>query len=303
MGLVNHSPLILTLGTSVKKPTSYLSSLKREGGNMIFSASWFPEMSIKDWGLQGAEVIIEKPLLPALEVLVGEGILISAHSPMNVQIGSVKPGVRYLSTDIICKNLQQLHQLQPGKTARVVVHAASFSGRTSEEVHEVQRKSLWSLWYKMKEKHLLDNSLICIENLGKIAQVGELDDIIKMCRLTDNFVPCIDFGHLYGRSLGKAPRSKEEFQAVFATLLSGLPTWKINTMHIHFSKLLYGDSGEIKHTTFHDKEGGPKPANFVRALASMPEDFRPVIVCESRESQRDGIQLRRNFEARSGRML
>jgi deoxyribonuclease-4 len=266
---------------------------------MIFSASWFPEMSLIDWGLQGAEVIVEKPLLPVFEKMAGEGILISAHSPMNVQIGSAKAGVRYLSTNIICDNLEAIRKVQPDKTARIVVHAASFSGRTPEEVYEIQRKTLWSLWYKMKERHLIDDCLICIENLGKVSQVGELEDIIKLCSLTDNFVPCIDFGHLYGRSLGKMLHSKEDFQAVFARLLQGLPTWKVNAMHIHFSKLLYGDAGEKKHTTFHDKEGGPKPANFIRALASMPADFNPVIVCESRESQRDGRQLRRNFEART----
>lgn len=270
---------------------------------MIFSASWYPTMSLANWKLQGAEIIIDKPLLHIYEKMVAAGILISAHSPMNVAIGSKKPGVRFLSTDTICDNLKTLHQIQPGIPSRIVVHAANFSDRTPEEVYEIQRKTLWSLYYKMKEKHLLDNSLICIENLGKVNQVGDVEDIIKLCKLTDNFIPCIDFGHLHGRSLGKFLNSKEDFESVFGMLYSSLPSWKVDCMHIHFSKLLYTKAGEKKHTTFQDKNAGPKPAFFLRALSNAPDSFNPVVVCESPDSYKDGYQMMKNFEARKKTVL
>lgn len=265
---------------------------------MKFSACWYPTQNLSDWRLDGAEIIIEKSLIPIYEKMVEHGLFLTVHSPMNVIIGSVKKSVRYMSTETICEQLEILHRVQPNQPARIVVHAANFSDRTPEEVWEVQRKTLWSLYYKMKERNLLNDSFICIENLGKVNQVGDVADIIRLCNITDNFIPCIDFGHLHGRSLGKFLNSKEEFQSVFQQLYAGLPAWKVNMMHIHFSKLLYTDKGEKKHTEFHDKPAGPKPSFFVRSLSDLPPAFDPVIVCESPNSYVDGYQLMRNYRAR-----
>lgn len=266
---------------------------------MIFSADWYSTDATTGWDLQGAEVILDAPVLPKIsELKANTGVYLSLHSPMSVAIGSKKPGVRFMSTEIVCKHLETLRQIQPNTTNRIVVHAANYSERTPEETYEVQRKTLWSLWFKMRDKGLLDNSLICIENLGKISQVGEVSDIIKLCSLTDNFIPCIDFGHLHGRTLGKFLNSKEEFESVFQQLYSELPAWKVNSMHIHFSKLEYTNKGEKRHVPFSIKEAGPKPAQFLRALPER-SDFNPVIVCESPNSYYDGRLLQRNYQARA----
>ena len=265
---------------------------------MIFSADWYPEYATTGWELQGAEVILESAVIPKIrELKENTGVYLSMHSPMTVSIGSTKPGVRFMSTETVCKHLKAMQDIQPGVTNRIVVHAANISDRTPEEVYEVQRKTLWSLWFKMKEKGLLDNSLICLENLGKINQVGTVEDICRLCGLTDNFIPCIDFGHLHGRSLGKFLNTKEEFEQVFSQLYASLPAWKVDCMHIHFSKLEYTNKGERRHVPFDVREAGPKPANFLRSLPDRP-GFNPVIVCESPKPYTDGMKLKRNYEAR-----
>jgi deoxyribonuclease-4 len=264
---------------------------------MIFSADWYPTDPTTGWQL-GAEVILDSPVIPKIrELKANTGTYLSMHSPMTVSIGSTKPGVRFMSTETICRHLTAMRDIQPGVTNRIVVHAANISDRTPEEVYEVQRKTLWSLWYKMRDAGLLDNSLICLENLGKINQVGTVEDICRLCSLTDNFIPCIDFGHLHGRSLGKFLNTKEEFESVFQMLYAMLPAWKVDAMHIHFSKLEYTNKGEKRHVPFSVKEAGPKPGNFLRALPERP-GFNPVIVCESPNSYHDGMKLKRNFEAR-----
>lgn len=265
---------------------------------MIFSADWYPTDATSGWKLQGAEVILEDNIIRKVtEFKQNTGVMLSMHAPMSVSIGSKKPGVRFMSTETICKHLVHMREIQPGAANRIVVHAANFSERSAEEVFEVQRKTLWSLWYKMRDLHLLDNSLICLENLGKISQVGDVLDICRLCNLTDNFIPCIDFGHLHGRTLGKFLNNKEEFQSVFDVLYANLPAWKVNTMHIHFSKLEYTDKGEKRHVPFSIREAGPKPALFLR---SLPEHsaFDPVIVCESPNSYKDGMRLQSNYYAR-----
>ena len=265
---------------------------------MIFSADWYPTDATEGWKLQGAEVILEDAVVPKIRELKNNtGIYLSMHAPMSVAIGSKKPGVRFMSTETICKHLKTMREIQPGITNRIVVHAANFSERSEEEVYEIQRKTLWSLWYKMRDLGLLDNSLICLENLGKISQVGAIEDICRLCNLTDNFIPCIDFGHLHARNLGQFLNTKEEFELVFQQLYSSLPAWKVNCMHIHFSKLEYTTKGEKKHVPFSVKEAGPKPANFLRALPNHT-GFDPVIICESPDSYRDGRKLQRNYYAR-----
>jgi len=265
---------------------------------MLFSADWYPTDATSGWKLPGAEIIIEDALLPKIQEFKNNtGVYLSMHAPMLVAIGSKKPNIRYMSTETIVRHLKIMKQIQPNTTNRIVVHAANFSERTPEEVYEVQRKTLWSLWFKMKDAGLLDSSLICIENLGKISQVGAVSDICKLCSLTDNFIPCIDFGHLHARTLGQFLNSKEDFESVFQQLYALLPAWKVNCMHIHFSKLEYTDKGEKKHVPFSVRKAGPKPANFLRSLPER-SDFNPVIVCESPNSYVDGRRLQRNYEAR-----
>lgn len=265
---------------------------------MLFSADWYPTDATTGWKLQGAEVILDDPVLPKIQEFKNNtGAYLSMHAPMLVAIGSKKPGVRFMSTETIVRHLTIMRQIQPGVTNRIVVHAANYSERTPEEVWEVQRKTLWSLWYKMRDAGLLDSSLICLENLGKLSQVGTIEDICQMCNLTDNFIPCIDFGHLHARTLGKFLNTKEEFTSVFSQLYALLPAWKVNCMHIHFSKLEYTAKGEKRHVPFSIREAGPKPAQFLRSLPERP-DFNPVIVCESPNSYHDGRLLQRNYEAR-----
>lgn len=270
---------------------------------MIFSADLYETDFDREWKLPGAEVILSETTWRGIcSFKERTGTFLTLHSPMSVSIGSTKGGVRFRSTDIVCEHLTELKKIQPNETSRIVVHAANYSDRSVEEVWEVQRKTLWSLWFKMKERGLLDNSLICIENLGKVSQVGTIEEICRLCNLTDNFIPCIDFGHLHGRTLGSFLNNKEDFEQVFRQLYSSLPAWKVNTMHIHFSKLEYTDKGEKKHVPFSKKEAGPKPGYFLRAL---PRDssFSPVIVCESPSPHRDGWALKRNFDARVKSML
>ena len=64
-------------------------------------------------------------------------------------------------------------------------------------------------------------------------------------------------------------------------------------MHIHFSKIQYGASGEIKHLTFADNVYGPD----YEPLASVIDEYRltPYIVCESDGTMSDDALIMKNF--------
>ena len=53
--------------------------------------------------------------------------------------------------------------------------------------------------------------LLCPETMGKINQLGDLEEVLAICAPSEGLLPCVDFGHLYARSLGAldgAPRER-----------------------------------------------------------------------------------------------
>ena len=176
---------------------------------MLFSADWYPTDATTGWKLQGAEVILDDPVLPKIQEFKNNtGAYLSMHAPMLVAIGSKKPGVRFMSTETIVKHLTIMRQIQPGVTNRIVVHAANYSERTPEEVWEVQRKTLWSLWYKMRDAGLLDSSLICLENLGKLS-LQNIQEFLVSLLCSKNLV-CVFRRSRNGLRPGSCPLCKPE---------------------------------------------------------------------------------------------
>ena len=58
---------------------------------------------------------------------------------------------------------------------------------------------------------------------------------------------------------------------------------RVKNFHVHFSKIMYGGKGEIKHLTFEDTVYGPEFGPLAEALFELK--LEPYIVSES-----DGTQ-------------
>ena len=54
---------------------------------------------------------------------------------------------------------------------------------------------------------------LCPETMGKIGQLGTLDEVLALCSVDKRITPCIDFGHLNARTLGGI-RSKADYAAI-----------------------------------------------------------------------------------------
>jgi deoxyribonuclease-4 len=59
--------------------------------------------------------------------------------------------------------------------------------------------------------------------------------------------------------------------------------------HVHFSKIMYGAKGEIKHLTFEDTKYGPEFLPFAEAVAEL--GLEPYIVSESDGTQAEDARL------------
>jgi deoxyribonuclease-4 len=66
-------------------------------------------------------------------------------------------------------------------------------------------------------------------------------------------------------------------------------------MHVHFSHIEYGKSGEIKHLTLEDEVFGPDFAPLAQVFAERA--MRPVVICESKDVMaEDALQLKAIYE-------
>lgn len=136
---------------------------------------------------------------------------------------------------------------------------------------------------------------LCPETMGKLGQMGTIPDIIEICKSVGlNYTrPCVDFGHLYARSLGKIPENKLYTDA-FDLIEAELGSKVVQSLHIHYSIVEYGTKGEIKHHENQNQDWGPKIDELFQLI--LERDFTPIIINESPALEADAQLLVQKWE-------
>ncbi len=148
---------------------------------------------------------------------------------------------------------------------------------------------------KTKEELGYADMLLCPETMGKKAQLGNLDEIIAMCKMGDDtIIPCIDWGHLNSRDMGVF-FTKDDYRRVIDKLVDSIGEYKTKNMHIHFSKIQFTQNGELRHLTFDDEIYGPPFEPLMEVISEYK--MTPYIVCESAGTQtRDALMMKNYYE-------
>lgn len=123
---------------------------------------------------------------------------------------------------------------------------------------------------------------ICLETMGKQNVIGSLEEICELVSIDDRLLPCIDFGHLNSRTGGKC-NSYEQFKELFNIMENKIGKERTKIFHSHFSKIEYGEKGEIRHLTFTDKKYGPEFEPLAQII--FERNYTPTIICESAGTQ------------------
>ena len=132
-----------------------------------------------------------------------------------------------------------------------------------------------------------------LETMGKINQLGTLDEVIELCKLSECFSPVIDFGHLNARNVGGYFTDADSYRRAFSTVAEKLSDEKARTMHCHFSKIEFTNKGEKKHLTFSDTVYGPDFEPLMEAIAL--EKLSPTIICESAGTMAEDALAMKNY--------
>ena len=118
--------------------------------------------------------------------------------------------------------------------------------------------------------------------MGKINQLGNLEEVLELCSLDDRLLPTIDFGHLNARTLGGL-KDYESFLAIFDAIENKLGFDRLKVFHSHFSHIEYTKGGEKKHLTFEDDVFGPD-FSYVAEIV-YKKNLSPTFICESAGTQ------------------
>ncbi|NSW90965.1 MAG: TIM barrel protein [Firmicutes bacterium] len=216
-------------------------------------------------------------------------IFMSIHAPYYINIASEDPNKREKSIWYILETLKAASWMC---AQRVVVHMGSCSNVD-------RRWAMDTAITGMKETILraddmgYGNISICPEVLGKINQLGSLDEILEICTIDERLIPTLDFGHLHARNGGNL-KTAEDFRRVLDRVEEVLGYERMQKLHIHFSRIEFTRGGEKKHWTLADTQYGPEFHPLVEVICE--KRMEPVVICESRENMaEDALELKRIY--------
>lgn len=242
--------------------------------------AWLAQMGLTAYEYQcGRGVRVSVDSAVQLGVLAKKhDIALSLHAPYFISLASVDPAKRDNSITYILDSARAV-SLMGGD--RIVVHPGGLGGRSREEATALAKETLVRAQAALDENGL-SGVHICPETMGKINQLGNLDEVLDMCTVDERFYPCIDFGHLNSRTQGEV-NSTVAFEQVIDTIKNRLGEERGRCFHVHFSKIAYTAGGEKCHLTFDDDVFGPDPAPLMEVIAAR--NLAPVVICESAGTQ------------------
>ncbi len=218
------------------------------------------------------------------------GIRMSLHAPYFISLSGVEEVKRLGSLRYVSQSLNAAKLLG---AYLIVVHTGSAAKITREEAMRLAADTLLHLLDEIPDNGVL----IGLETMGKINQLGTLDEVIELCKLSPRFVPVVDFGHMNARECGSVFKSAEDYLRVFDRIGSELGDPIARNLHCHFSKIEWSAGGEKKHLTFADEVYGPPFEPLMDAIAR--ENLTPTIICESDGTMSDdALTMKRYYEGR-----
>lgn len=271
------------------------------GGN---SVSWgkrkFPAdlpRYLKELGLNGYEIecgrgvrISEATARDLPKLAEENGIYVTLHAPYFISLSSVEEEKRLNSVNYILESAKAAKSVGARK---IVVHSGSCSKMTRAEATYLAKQTL-KLAQKSLDENGLSEIIICPETMGKINQLGTLEEVLELCKTDERFLPAVDFGHLNARTLGGI-KTREDYAKMLDMIENELGHERLSNMHIHFSKIEYTNGGEKRHLTFADKQYGPAYEPLMEELHKRK--LQPSIICESDGTQaEDAAEMKKYFE-------
>lgn len=199
-------------------------------------------------------------------------IRMSLHAPYYISLSGIEAEKRLKSVDYITKSVKAAELMN---AELIVIHTGSASKITRQEAVELAKDTMTRALEAVGDTRVT----LALETMGKLNQLGTLDEVLDICSIDERLCPVVDFGHLNARNVGNLFVTVDDYRKVFDTIANKLGDKYADSLHCHFSKIEYTNAGEKKHLTFEDSVFGPPFEPLMEAIAL--EKVSPFIICES----------------------
>ncbi len=203
------------------------------------------------------------------------GIQLSVHMPYFINLATEDEEKKVKNIGYFVDSLKIAEALG---AKRAVFHPGSATGGDRGAILK-RAKGFFREIIRVLDDMGLMNVTLCAETMGKINQLGSLEEVIELCNVDERIWPAIDFGHLHCRGLG-AINSKQDYVDILDKLENGIGHERTRTMHVHFSRIEFTKGGEKMHHTFADVQYGPEFMPLAELVAER--GYEPVFICESK---------------------
>ena len=239
-------------------------------------------------GVRVGEAAARKVGLAAVE----HGISLSLHAPYFINLANPDPEALQKTIGYITGACLVADWMG---ARRVVIHSGALMKRTRREAQDIALRSLKEV-IAACDGAGFSHITLCPETMGKINQLGDLDEVLELCAVDERLLPCVDFGHLYARSLG-ADDGAEAMERMLSRMEEALGAERASRFHSHFSHIEFTPNGGEKcHRTFAD-DGGYGPDWTPLAQAVARRGWSPTFICESAGTQAgDALEMKRIYQ-------
>ena len=270
-------------------PGGNSEAFKLAGGKSTLQApKWISEIGLNAYEYEAGNGIASSAAM--LDAIGAEarkyGIKTSFHTPYFISLSGVEEEKRLKSIKYIADSLDAARRINADI---IVVHTGSAAKITRDEAMRLAGDTL------VKTLTSVDTYGIKIglETMGKVNQLGTLDEVLELCRIDSAFVPVVDFGHMNARECGGVFKTSDDYMRVFDRIDRALGADVASNLHCHFSRIEWTSAGEKKHLTFADTEYGPDHEPLIEAI--VKNSLTPTIISESAGTQSDDALIMKRY--------
>lgn len=249
---------------------------------------WLKEMGLDAYeyqcgqGVRGSEAAFKKIGEAARE----SGIQLSLHAPYFISLSGTEEEKRMGSIKYI---EQSVFAAECMGADIIVIHTGSASKISREEAVALAKDTMYHALNALPDTKVKFG----LETMGKINQLGTLDEVLDICSIDKRLCPVVDFGHINARNLGSYYVTEDDYARAYDLISEKLGGEYAENLHCHFSKIEYSKGGEKKHLTFEDSVFGPPFEPLMNALHRVGVNSR--IICESDGTQAEDALMMKKY--------
>ena len=212
-------------------------------------------------------------------------ISLTVHAPYYVNLNSAEPEKITASKERI---IQAARAGAWAGAKSVTFHAAYYHADDPEDVYDRVKHHMEDMLERLDQEGIAIR--LSPETTGGPTQFGTLEELVRLGVDVPGVYPCVDFSHLFARSLGQF-NSYEDFAGALQLIRDSLGQRALREQHIHLSGIEYGPKGEKRHLPL--KETELKYEDVLQALVDF--DVAGWLICESPILEEDALILQRLY--------